>query len=120
MISHGDWYPANLRWQGDRLIAVHDWDSVVRLSEAGLAGVVASTFCVTDGAPRLDEVEEFLEAYATVRGRAWSRDEREVCWAAATWRIAFDAKKQSLDSRDGANETYLHAYAGELLRRTGA
>jgi Phosphotransferase enzyme family len=29
VIGHGDWHPANLRWQGPELIAVHDWDSVI-------------------------------------------------------------------------------------------
>ncbi len=119
-IGHGDWYPSNLRWQGDELVAVHDWDSVVRLSAAGLAGVVASTFCVTDGATTMEQMGAFLDAYAVARERAWTPDEREIGWAAALWRIAFDAKKQSLDSRDGANESYLRVHGDALLRLAGA
>jgi len=34
VIGHCDWLAANLRWNGDELLVVHDWDSVTADSEA--------------------------------------------------------------------------------------
>ena len=36
--------PANLRWNGDKLVVVHDWDSVTADSEAVLAGFAAALY----------------------------------------------------------------------------
>ena len=33
VIGHCDWLAANLRWHGDKLLVVHDWDSVTADSE---------------------------------------------------------------------------------------
>jgi len=36
--GHCDWLADNLRWSGDDLLVVHDWDSVTAGSKAVLAG----------------------------------------------------------------------------------
>ena len=120
VIGHGDWYPPNLRWSGDELFTVHDWDSVVQHSEAALAGVAASLFCVLDGATAIDETQAFLDAYEAARGRPLTKDEREIAWAAGLWRLAFDAKKQSVGPPHGLNPQHLREQAEERLRRAGA
>ena len=38
VIGHCDWLASNLRWSGDALLVVHDWDSVTADSEPVLAG----------------------------------------------------------------------------------
>lgn len=122
VVGHGDWEAQNIVWQGGRLHAVHDWDSVVSLPEATIAGVAATVFAVQGcppGAPTIEQTEVFLDAYADARGLAWCRDDREVCWAAGLWVRAFNAKKASLDPRAAQPVLAFRAEAVERLRRAG-
>ena len=65
----------------------------------------------------MTETREFLDAYATARGRPFSPGELQRCWAAGVWTRAYDAKYQhtvgqpitSLSEND----------ARERLRRAG-
>ena len=69
VIGHGDWESQNLRWRGRRLDVAHDWDSLVRLPEATIAGASAAAF-PGEGAPEaaaVDETAEFLDAYEAAR-----------------------------------------------------
>jgi Phosphotransferase enzyme family len=100
VIGHGDWCPANLRWHGSQLIAVHDWDSVICQPEPAIAGLAAASFLGIDGPAPLANVEEssaFLDAYQHARGRLWTAGDYAACWAAGLWQRAFDAKTRSLD-----------------------
>jgi hypothetical protein len=100
VIGHGDWHPENLRWQGPRLVAVHDWDSVICQPEPAIAGLAAATFLGIDGPAPLADVQDsaaFLEAYQQARGRRWTGGDYAACWAAGLWQRAFDAKTRSLD-----------------------
>jgi hypothetical protein len=99
VIGHGDWHPENLSWQGSRLIAVHDWDSVICQPEPALAGLAAASFRGIDGAAALASVEEstaFLDAYQDARRRRWTSGDYAAGWAAGLWQRAVDAKAQSL------------------------
>lgn len=97
VVGHGDWHPENLRWKGRELVAVHDWDSVIRQPEAAIAGFAAVSFCGLEKPAPHAEIVAFLDAYQQARGRRWSADEYAVCWAAGLWQRAFDAKVRSLD-----------------------
>jgi len=100
VIGHGDWYPENLRWLGPRLIAVHDWDSVICQPEPAVAGLGAATFLGIDGPPGMASVADsaaFLDAYQQARGCRWASADHTACWAAGLWQRAFDAKTRSLD-----------------------
>ena len=44
VIGHCDWLAPNLRWDGDKLLVVHDWDSVTADSEAVLVGFAAALY----------------------------------------------------------------------------
>jgi hypothetical protein len=116
VIGHSDWWQPNLAWQDTTLHVVHDWDSLAFLSEAAIAGAAASTFSVSDaGACSVEEGEAFLSAYERARGRAWSRDEREVAWAAGLWLLGFNARKESLQDNSPALEA-LRLDGAERLR----
>jgi aminoglycoside phosphotransferase (APT) family kinase protein len=120
VIGHGDWYPGNLCWQGPRLIAVHDWDSVICQPEPAIAGLAAASFRGIDDLAELASVEDsaaFLDAYQHARGRRWTSRDYEACWAAGLWQRAFDAKTQSLDGNPGQFLT--RADAGARLRQAG-
>jgi len=100
VIGHGDWHPENLVWHGARLIAVHDWDSVICQPEPAMAGLAAASFLGIESAGPLANVEEstaFLEAYQDARGRRWTPAEYAASWAAGLWQRAFDAKIHSLN-----------------------
>jgi hypothetical protein len=120
IVGHGDWYAGNLRWSGDDLLVVHDWDSVIADTEAALVGFAAAVFPTTRPGDEATVVEsdEFLAAYQSSANRRFDRDEMEVAWAAGCWLRAFDAKKQSVVGEPVASLTELEA--AERLRRAGA
>ncbi len=96
VIGHGDWWNGNLVWDGDELLAVHDWDSVICQPEPAIAGNAAAEFLGLGGPEEHATVEQsaaFLDAYVQARGLQWGRAEREVAWASGLWVRAFDAKE---------------------------
>jgi Phosphotransferase enzyme family len=96
VIGHCDWLADNLRWSGDELLVVHDWDSTAADSEAALVGFAAALYSTVspDDLATIEETERFLEAYCDARGRAFSADELQRSWAAGVWTRAYDAKYQ--------------------------
>lgn len=121
VVGHGDWYSQNLAWVGDRLHAVHDWDSVVAQPEAAIAGQAAAMWPGTGGpgeVASIQQTEEFMDGYSHARRRAWSTEELEVAWAAGLWNRAFDAKKASLVG-DDTDLILSRSEAAERARRAG-
>jgi hypothetical protein len=118
VIGHGDWWTGNLRWLGDELHAVDDWDSVVRAPEAAIVGAAATAFAETHTVPgaTIAEAEAFFAAY----GRDWSQDEREVAWAAGLWLLAFNAKSEAVRGIHDRTAPFLKHELEERLRRAGA
>ena len=96
VIGHCDWLAGNLRWSGDALLVVHDWDSVTADSEAVLVGFAAALYSTVspDELATVDDTERFLVEYCDARGRQLSADELERSWAAGAWTRAYDAKYQ--------------------------
>ena len=82
MVGHGDWESQNVRWRGDRPLAVHDWDSVVAQPEAVVAGLAAAVWPAVGGpsdAATVEQTEQFLAAYEQARGRPWTAAESQAC-----------------------------------------
>jgi hypothetical protein len=96
VIGHCDWLASNLRWSGDALLMVHDWDSMTADDEAVLVGFAAALYSTADAdeVATVEESERFLTAYCQARGREFSADELERAWAAGVWTRAYDAKCQ--------------------------
>jgi len=120
VIGHGDWHAENVRWSGNKLLVVHDWDSVVYQPEAVVAGVAAAIFPAWDGCwqpASITESEEFLDAYLHARPGLWAQDDIQAFWAATVWTRAFDAKEQSAD---GPVTSLSQAEAQDRLTRAGA
>ena len=71
VIGHCDWLADNLRWKGDELLVVHDWDSAVADSEAVLVGFAAALYSTVspDELATVEETDRFLDAYCDARGR---------------------------------------------------
>lgn len=96
VIGHADWVPSNVWWAGDGAAhAVHDWDSVVALPEAALAGVGAA---LHRDACTVEQSAAFWSAYERARS-PWTGADRQVGWAAGLWVLLFDAKKDLLAGR---------------------
>jgi hypothetical protein len=120
LLGHADWWNPNLHWVDEQLHCVFDWDSLACLSEAALAGSASTIFAdVWPEVTTMAESEAFLMEYERARGRSWSRDELEVCWAAGLWQMAFNAKKQRHQGNTKTLE-HLQAFGSDRLRRSGA
>ena len=96
VIGHCDWLAGNLRWSGNALLVVHDWDSMIADSEAVLVGFAAALYSTVSADERatVEDTERFLVAYCHARGREFSADELERSWAAGLWTRACDARYQ--------------------------
>jgi hypothetical protein len=96
VIGHCDWLAGNLRWRGDELLVVHDWDSMIADSEAVLVGFAAALYSTVSADERatVEDTERFLDAYCHARGRQFSTDELQRSWAAGVWTRAYDARYQ--------------------------
>ena len=119
VIGHCDWLAANLRWNGDKLLVVHDWDSVTADSEAVLAGFAAALYSTVsvNQLATVEETQRFLVAYRDAHGRELSADELELSWAAGVWTRAYDARCQHAVGQPVRSLTE-HA-ARERLHRAG-
>ena len=120
VLGHADFEAQNLRWHGQQLRAVHDWDSLAWLPEAALVGAASGAFG-SDGPPVLapvDSSEAFLRTYQDVRGRVFSALEREIAWAASLWMAAYNAREFALYGDSVPGDT-LRVQAAERLRRAG-
>ena len=123
VVGHADWWAQNLRWDGDRLLVVHDWDSIACQPEAALAGAAGAIFLMgtaPDREPTVTETAAFLAAYAEARGRRWTADELEVCWAAGLWTRAFDAKNALVARHNRTPADTLATEVAARLRLSGA
>jgi hypothetical protein len=74
VIGHCDWLAGNLRWSGDELLVVHDWDSLTAGSEAVLVGFAAALYSTVsaDELATVEDTERFLVAYCHARGRQFT------------------------------------------------
>jgi Ser/Thr protein kinase RdoA (MazF antagonist) len=121
-IGHCDWYTGNLRWNGDDLHVVHDWDSVIADREPLIAGFASAVFCTIDAGsdPSVEESAAFLETYQRARDISFSGDEIQEAWAAGLWIRAYDAKKQAVKGEPIVSLTQAEANNRRGRMRQGA
>jgi hypothetical protein len=122
VLGHADFEAQNLRWHGEQVHAVHDWDSLAWQPEAALAGAASGAFA-SDGPPTLAPVESseaFLMAYQDIRGRSFTTVEQEIAWAASVWMAAYNAREEALYGARPVCRDALRAQAAERLRRANA
>ena len=121
-IGHADWEAHNLRWIGDQLHVVHDWDSIAARPAAAIVGLAAAVHTAS-GEPLTEatdeQIESFLTAFGQARNRPLTNDEREIAWAAGLWVRAFNAKKDALDG-DNPSLDRLAKEAPKRIRLAGA
>jgi hypothetical protein len=121
VLGHADWETQNLRWEGETLRAVHDWDSLAILPECTLVGVSSGTFANfrSPTLPPIDSSAAFLAAYQCERNRRFDRDELECAWAASLWSACYNARIQVLYQRPTGALDVLMAQASDRLALAG-
>jgi len=122
VLGHADFEAQNLRWHGQQVWAVHDWDSLAWQPEAALAGAASGAFA-SAGPPTLAPIESseaFLVAYQDIRGRLFTAVEQEIAWAASVWMAAYNAREEALHGHTPVCRDALRAQAAERLRRANA
>jgi len=122
VLGHADFEAQNLRWHGEQVWAVHDWDSLAWQPEAALAGAASGGFA-SAGPPTLAPVESseaFLVAYQETRGRSFTAVEQEIAWAASLWMAVYNAREEALHGNTTVGRDALGAQAAERLRRASA
>jgi hypothetical protein len=122
VLGYADFEAQNLRWHGQQVWAVHDWDSLAWQPEAALAGAASGSFA-SAGPPTLAPVESseaFLVAYQDIRGRLLTAVEQEIAWAASLWMAAYNAREEALHGHTPVCGDALRAQAAERLRRANA
>jgi hypothetical protein len=122
VLGYADFEAQNLRWHGQQVWAVHDWDSLAWQPEAALAGAASGSFA-SAGLPTLAPVqssEAFLAAYQDIRGRRFTAAEQEIAWAASLWPAAHNARWEALHGQSPLCGDALRAQAAERLRRANA
>jgi len=103
VVGHTDWRVQNLAFDGDRIVAIYDWDSVAIAPEPVFVGNAAAVFPTDwrvhhpDPPPTVDEMHAFVSDYEAARGEPFSPAEREVLDAANLAGLAYTARCQHSD-----------------------
>jgi len=122
VLGHADFEAQNLRWHGQQVWAVHDWDSLAWQPEAALAGAASGSFA-SAGPPTLAPIESsaaFLVAYQDIRGHLFTAVEHEIAWAASVWMAAYNAREEALRGDTPVGGDALRAQVAERLRQANA
>ena len=97
ILGHTDWRGENLRFDGDHLSAVYDWESLLRTIEPVLVGAVAHAFPSDWSRPisgsqaaSLEEVGAFVAEYEEALGRSF--EERLLLGAGYAYATAYTAR----------------------------
>jgi hypothetical protein len=110
VLGHADWRAEHVRFDGARLVAVHDWQSLGVTSEPELAGYAAHGFSADWSAsppppvPSADESLAFLADYEAARGAPFSDAERRSARAGLVYSAAYGARCEHSDARLGVGE----------------
>lgn len=110
VIGHADWRIEHVRFDGGRISATYDWDSILPLPETQVVGITASSY-TTDWTsyapgrvPTVEAVRSFVSDYEAARGQAFTASERSAVFAMAVYTTAYGARCQ-------------HSLAPQLARR---
>jgi hypothetical protein len=108
LVGHSDWSAKHFGWEGDRVVAVHDWpDSVVADAEETIVGLAAATFPATwdlPVAPKVASAEESRAFVADYEEAAGRRLDHERVHAARTYAIAYCARCELSDLAGGEGD----------------
>ena len=127
-VGHFDFRVEHLRFEGDRIVATYDWDSLHHELVPVLVGSLAPHFTAdwqrdtVVRAPDIDEMRAFVADFEEHRGRPFTTGERATLSAACVFATAYTARcnHASNAAEEGWNgdlRPLLRAHARELLDR---
>ncbi|MET0904049.1 MAG: hypothetical protein ABWZ52_12475 [Acidimicrobiales bacterium] len=105
VIGHLDWRVQNLAFEGTRVVAIYDWDSLGLASEPAIVGQAAGGFPIDwraghpDPPPTVDEMRAFVGDYERARGAPFTATELDALDAANLTMIAYGARCQHSDQQ---------------------
>jgi hypothetical protein len=126
ILGHTDWRAENVRFDGLRISAVFDWESLLRTIEPVLVGAVAHAFpsdwsrsADAQQAATIDEVRAFVGEYEEARRKPFR--ERALLGAGYAYAIAYTARcehaldpKRKSEPREGFR-TLIDEHGTDLL-----
>jgi Ser/Thr protein kinase RdoA (MazF antagonist) len=120
VVGHNDWSVKDFRFQGGKISAIYDWDSLVVDLEPVIVGHAATHFTMTWRmpvlvAPRSDEVEAFVAEYESARRKPFSNAERATLRGAGLHSMAYTARCEH--ALDPSASEFPVGSAREFLRR---
>jgi hypothetical protein len=127
VLGHTDWSTKHVRYTGDKVHIIYDWDSLALNKEPAIVGSAAMYYTYipflpdASGSPTREETLAFIADYETARGKAFSQEERLTLNAAITYSYAYSARcEHSLSPHDasfpeGSNRALLAHYRDTLL-----
>jgi hypothetical protein len=117
VVGYADFEAQNLRFQGGRLLVVHNRDSLTVRRESMIVGAAAAVYTASGQSlseATVEQTEAFLDAYEHARGAPLNQADRGACWAAGLWVRAYNAIKAHVDDQLGRDD------AGAVLDRLAA
>ena len=107
VVAHSDWRAAHVRFEGEEIVAVYDWQSLALGREPALVGAAAHAFTADWGIsqarrlPTLEESRAFVADYEAARGARFSQAERDAINAAWLYATAYGARCEHSDAQLG-------------------
>lgn len=107
VVGHRDWRVEHARFEGEAIVAAHDWQSLAVGRETALLGSAGHAFTVdwslaqARRSPTLVEYRAFVADYEAARGGRFSRAERRTIDAAWVYATAYGARCEHSDARLG-------------------
>ena len=105
VVGHFDWRVQNLAFDGNRVAAIYDWDSIHLGPEAAVVGSASVIHPVdwrrdlADPLPSPAQVEAFVRDYEAARGTPFDGAELAVLRAAQRWTASYGARCQHSDQQ---------------------
>lgn len=103
IIGHCDWRVEHVGFDGDRVAAIYDWDSVALVTEPTMVGKAAAQFSINWRAhdygadvefPTIEEMRAFVRDYEDARGAPFTAPQREFLDAANLHLMCYGARCQ--------------------------
>jgi hypothetical protein len=122
-LGHFDWRSDHFRFEGERMVASFDWDSLHADDEAVIAGAGAASFAmrfehgVPLEGPSLDDLDFFLADYQTARGPSFSRAERRTAEASCLYSLGYVTRcAHAIDAQGSIYERLAGVLRGAATR----
>ena len=116
VLGHCDWSMKNMRFIGEKIAMVYDWDSIILQDEYHILATAASTFPMTWDipvriVPTQEEARDFVAEYERARGEKFSAEEWAKISACVTYYFCYTARCQ-VSAGDRYEGSFIEALGG--------